>query len=164
MTEITLNGKMYRAHPSYRNKSHWFDWVLIAWNIQANIQQNDLEKDNLPDYVEVQQQGNNIRQTATKAMLIPAKLICIIQDKSNNIFAIVHSCLQYRKKVSVLTYWWQLEYENVSEARQTNAQYTNGKDTQGLSAVYHKVSIDCVHKHCLIVPYQNSSQFNYGCY
>ena len=92
-------------------------------------------------------------------MPIPAKLICIIQDESNDFFAIVHSCLQYRKKVSVLTYWWQLEYENVSESRRINAQYTIGKNTQGLSAVYQKASIDCVHKHCLIVPYQNSSQF-----
>ena len=61
--------------------------------------------------------------------------------------------------MSVLTYRWQLEYENTKETRHSQAQYKNDSDASNLSPVYHKVSIDSIHKHCLIVPFHNQSQF-----
>jgi hypothetical protein len=61
--------------------------------------------------------------------------------------------------MSVLTYRWQLEYENVKAKKDSNAQYNETKNSNDLIPVYHKVSIDTIQKHCLILPYSEGSQF-----
>ncbi len=61
--------------------------------------------------------------------------------------------------MSVLSYRWQLEFENIKETRLSNAQYSENADSRELKAVYHKVSVDSIHKHCLIVPFENNNQY-----
>ena len=106
LTEYSLNGMIFRAHPCYKNETAWFDWVLIAWNISYNKKQSMTENNNSPDYVDLPNTPNDSANANQSAMLIPAKLICIIQDEYNKIYATIHSCLQRRKKISVLTYRW----------------------------------------------------------
>ena len=59
----------------------------------------------------------------------------------------------------VLSYRWQLEYSNVKEIRHKNTQYDDIDSNVALLPVYHKVSIESIQKHCLIIPYENKSQF-----
>ena len=40
-----------------------------------------------------------------------------------------------------------------------NSQYNDGKNTLELIPVYHKISIDSIQKHCLILPYLKESQY-----
>ena len=42
--------------------------------------------------------------------LIPAKILCFVEDHNGKMFAIIHSCLENCSKMSVLTYRWQLEF------------------------------------------------------
>ena len=159
VTEYTVNDQTYRAHPCYKNDLPWFDWVLIAWNIPNSSNLSSRKVDDSPDYVVLPLSTESNSNEINTAMLIPAKLICIITDECNNAFAIVHSCLQHQKKVSVLTYRWQMEYENVKVIRDSNAQYQETINSSELTPVYHTVTIDSIQKHCLIVPYKNESQF-----
>ena len=94
-----------------------------------------------------------------KAMLVPAKLVTFIETDNNETSALIHSCWQYCKKVLVITYQWQLECANVKINKQGNIQYTENVLGTNLVPVYHKVSIDCIQKHCLILPYEENSQY-----
>ena len=67
--------------------------------------------------------------------------------------------LRVPEKVSVLTYWWQLEYDQVSVSKKTNIQYEESEEISELIPVYHKISVDLIQKHCLILPYEENSQF-----
>jgi hypothetical protein len=95
LTEYTFNEMTFRAHPCYKNDTPWFDWVMIAWNIPIIINQSKRKDEDSPDYVELPNTGPNADKTCNTAMLIPAKLICIIKDELDETFAIVHSCLQH---------------------------------------------------------------------
>jgi len=55
-----------------------------------------------------------------------------------------------------------MEYANIKETRHSNAQYDELENSSELTPVYHKVSVDSIHKHCLIIPYKESSQFVMG--
>ena len=63
------------------------------------------------------------------------------------------------EKISVLTYRWQLEYTNFKENRQVNAQYDEEYVKSEMIPVYHKVSMDSIQKHCLVIPYEENSPF-----
>src|SRR5437868_5533776 len=98
--------------------------MFVAWNIPYTQYEYEKEKINLPECIE---QPNNNHQNISKnyTMLIPAQLICLIKEDNGDLSAIVHSCLQYQKKISVLTYRWQLEYRNVRLFKLANAQYND---------------------------------------
>jgi len=159
LTEYSCNGMKYRADPCYKNEMPWYDWVLIAWNSPKLNHILLSNHDSCPDYVELPNMHNDNDNTSTFATLIPAQLICIIQEESGEVFAIVHSCLQYRKKISVLTYRWQLEYRNIKICRNSDEHYLEIDKTLELIPVYHKVSIDSIQKHCLMIPFESDSQY-----
>ena len=52
-----------------------------------------------------------------------------------------------------------MEYANIKETRHSNAQYDEIENSSESTPVYHKVSVDFINKHCLIIPYKESSQF-----
>lgn len=159
LTEYTTKGVTYRAHPCYKNGLAWFDWVLIVWDIPTRTNLSESKNDDCPDYVLLPNHDNENEHNPKSALLIPAKLICIIKDDSNNIYAIVHSCLQFCKKVSVLTYCWQMENEDAKIIRESQAQYIDEIISSQMNPIYHKVCIESIQKHCLIVPYAQHSPF-----
>jgi len=99
LTEYSCKGMTFRANPCYKNEMPWYDWVLIAWDVPESRHKLLFNQDTYPDYVEVPDMTSNNGKSFSIAMLIPAKLICIIQEDSGEVFAIVHSCLQYCKKL-----------------------------------------------------------------
>ena len=104
LTEFSHNGTTYRAHPLYKNERPWFDWVMVAWTVPSKSKIQSNGNDGCVEYIELKNSMSNAGGSKNLAMLIPVQLICIIKDETDNLFAIVHSCLQYRKKISVLTY------------------------------------------------------------
>jgi hypothetical protein len=157
LTEYCRQGTIFRCHPNYRNEGPWFDYVLIAW--QSNIVNNkgnhkvDSDDDNM----------NSRIQQAIKSeplALIPAKLICFVQDPEGEMFAIIHSCYEQKRKMSVLTYQWQLEYEEDNNQYQRHlSPYDLLDDTENLTSVYRNVSIDTLQQQCLMIPYHQNSRF-----
>ena len=130
---------------------------MIAWTIPDGTSQATMENANYPDFVKLSTSKSS--SNTSKAMLVPSKLITFIEDQHGEQFAIVHSCCQYQKKMSVLTYRWQLEYTNIKENRQVNAQYDEEYVKSKNIPVYHKVSIASIQKHCLVIPYEENSPF-----
>ena len=149
VTEFSFNGSIFKAHPCYKNDLSWFDWVLIAWNVESD--KSETNEDDCPDFIDL--------IGSEKAMLIPAKIIVLITDEKNDTYAIIHSCLQYCKKISVLTYRWQMEYENEKAMKDSQAHYNKNESSSILTPVYHKVSVNTIQKHCLIIPYKEDSHF-----
>ena len=94
LTKYTCNGITYQAHPNYKNESPWFDWVMVAWVIPNNNGPFSSPNENDRDYIDLPIHNDNQNTIYKKAMLIPAKLICIVEDNNKNIFAIIHSCHQ----------------------------------------------------------------------
>jgi hypothetical protein len=142
LTEYSYKKMTIRAHPCYKNETPWFDWVMIAWNIPYVEYLSSKLNDDSPDYIELSNIEESTDNEKSTAMLIPAKIICIIQEEQNEAYAIIHSCFQVCKKVSVLSYCWQMEYENAQASRASNAQYVIMDSSIDLTPIYHKVSID----------------------
>src|SRR5687768_10365152 len=97
--------------------------LLGIFPIKKHNKDKDLEC--LPDFIDLPNPEYNQRQKCIKSMLIPAQIICLLPDKHGELYAIIHSCLQYREKMSVLTYRWQLEYQNMELSINSNTQYNN---------------------------------------
>ena len=72
---------------------------------------------------------------------------------------IIHSCLDHREKESVLTYKWELEYEEEKKKSLKSTRNCTLDDTSKLSPVYHSVSVDTIQKHCLMIPMHTTSRF-----
>lgn len=158
-TEYTRDNMTFRAHPDYKKEGAWNDHALVAWTV-ATTETNACRlcaehDDNTPDHVEVPSNDGG----TSMAMLIPAKIMCFVEDQHNDRYAIIHSCLQHHKRMSVLTYRWQLEYMQDYKHTAMNAQYLPQDNTIGMTPVYHKVSVDTLHKHCLMLPYDQISNF-----
>ena len=49
--------------------------------------------------------------------LIPAKVISFIKKQNNEMNVIIHSCLDNAKKISVLSFQWELEFEEQPKKR-----------------------------------------------
>ena len=61
--------------------------------------------------------------------------------------------------MSVLTYRWQLENTIQKQYKQVNAHHDNQICDMDLMPKFHKISIDSIQQHCLILPYEENSQF-----
>ena len=113
----------------------------------------DCNEDTLDEPVITQEKGKT-----SNVLLIPAKIVCFVQDSSNKIFAIVHSCHEYCAKMSVLTYRWQLEYEEYTVVRHKIHPKDCLADASELTPIYHAVSVDTIQKHCLMIPYDSKNR------
>ena len=52
-----------------------------------------------------------------------------------------------------------MEYQNVNASKDNQAHYDENKILSRPEPIYHKVSVESIQKHCLIIPYSNESQF-----
>ena len=130
----------------------------MAWTIPAGTSRDVLQDSNYPCTINLPFEQNRGKRKV-KAMLVPAKVIDFIEDKNNETYALVYSCWHYRRKVSVITYRWQLEFESIKISKQANTQYNNNVLSTNLVPVYHKVSINCIQKHCLIILFEIDGQY-----
>ena len=163
-TEYSREEYTFRCHPNYKNEGAWYDYVLVAWDNPNNEKYStftrkaslDCNEDLLDVPVTTQEQ-----ETTSNVLLIPARILCFVQDEDGNYFAVVHSCHEHFVKMSVLTYRWQLEYEGDKVVKQMYHPNECNVDASELTPIYHAVSVDTIQKHCLIIPYNNEgkSQF-----
>ena len=110
--------------------------------------------------------------------LVPCQIIGFIDQKENGLKAIIHSCYPQSRKMSVLTNWWHLEFEDESEEDiemlfRSNNEADDAADDNDLEPPYYKlpdsqtqteplirvVSVDTLENHCLMIPIQHNSQF-----
>lgn len=157
LSEYCREGITFCANSNYKNEGPWFDYVQIALR-QDNDDKEVSDKDSIHDKLQlpVLVEGNHNVNSVT---LIPAKIICFVKNSCGKIYAIVHSCLQSKKKISVLTYQWQLEYqENQIKNKKRHSRLIEDNINK-LTPVYHKVSVDTFQKNILMIPLHNQSQY-----
>ena len=97
-TEYQKNGATFRAHPSYRSQSPWYDWCYVKFT------NDDMEEDD--DESLVSQQSS--------LTFFPAKLLCFYNDPvTNAAMALVHTCNNKNSAEdgnAVICEEWFLEY------------------------------------------------------
>jgi hypothetical protein len=155
-TEYTRQGVTFRCHPNYRNEGPWYDYAMFAWEqpLSSKISKSsskgktDWNKEVLHQPVITE---NSI--PTNDVLLIPAKILCFVEDHNKNMHAIIHSCLENSSKMSVLTYRWQLEYLQDQPVSASFKPHECDIDTTKLTPVYRSVSVDTLQKHCLMMPY-----------
>ena len=84
--------------------------------------------------------------TLISTKLIPTKLVCFFKDEQGETYAIIQSCLQQSKNMSVLTYQWKLEYEGLKISSKVSNPYDDTDDSSTYKPIYHKVSVDTIQK------------------
>ena len=160
-TEYSRQGVTFRCHPNYKNEGAWYDYVLVAWdnpnNDNYSVSRRKASQDCNEDILDVPVTTQE-KETTSNVLLIPAKILCFVQDDNDNYFAIIHSCHEHFVKMSVLTYRWQLEYEGDKAVKQKFHPHECDVDASELTPVYHAVSVDTIQKHCLMIPYDTKRE------
>ncbi len=163
-TEYSRQDVTFRCHPNYKNEGAWYDYVLVAWdnpnNKKYSTSRRKTSLDCNEEFLDVPVITQE-KETSSNVLLIPAKLLCFVQDDNDNYFAVVHLCHEHFVKMSVLTYRWQLEYEETKVATQMFHPHECNVDASELTPIYHAVSVNSIQQHCLMLPYdtKGKSQF-----
>ena len=97
-TEFSHNNIIYRADPSYRNESAWYDWAMVAWSVPHWYTNSQIQEETFPKILLVSNTDGQSSGKKNKAMLTPAKLLAFIELENGDRFAIVQSCFEYWKK------------------------------------------------------------------
>ena len=155
-TEYTRQGTTFRCHPNYKNEGPWHDYAFVAWD---NPSSEKCSNSQLASYLDCNKEILEMpvitqeSKRTSNVLLIPAKIICFVQDCNDNMNALIHSCHEHSAKMSVLTYRWQLEYEGDIVMKQNIHPSECNIDATKLTPIFHAVSVDTLQKHCLMLPY-----------
>jgi hypothetical protein len=161
LTEYTRQQITFRCHPNYRNEGPWYDYAMFAWEQPLNQNITMLGNKGQPDWnkeVLHQPVATENSLLTSDVMLIPAKIHCLIEDHNGKMFALIHSCLDNSRKMSVLTYRWQLEFLKDKPVSASYKPHDCGIDASTLTPVYRLVSVDTLQKHCLMIPYDTNKK------
>ena len=163
-TEYTRQQVTFRCHPNYRNEGPWYDYAMFAW-------EQPLKSKSVKDSIKVTSDWNKeiLHQPVTTenshltsdVLLIPAQILCFIEDHSGKLHAIIHSCLENVSKMSVLTYRWQLEFLKDKPVSASFKPLDCDIDASKLKPVHCSVSVNTLQKHCLMLPYEGMAK---GCF
>ena len=101
--------------------------------------------------------SNNCRSN-----LVLAKILGFVSDPcDNSLQVIIHSCYEHKQKESVLTRRWRFEFEE--DKLSTGASIFSNVPVPDDAACKHplirKVEVDCIERHCLMLPYHSTSHF-----
>ena len=160
-TEYTRQHLTFRCHPNYRNEGQWYDYAMVAWEQPLNSNKAKSSRKSQPDWnKEVLHQPvvTKNKLLTCDVLLIPAKILCFVEDHNGKMLAIIHLCLNNYSKMSVLTYRWQLEYSNYKQVSASFKPHECKIDASMLNPVYCSVSVDTLQKHCLMIPYKEMSK------
>lgn len=113
-TEHQCETLTFHCHPNYRNEGPWFDYVMIAWE-QEEHYENKSDEDSLGEMLTKPVATMNDMEFRN-SKLTPAKFICFIKNQNSEMNVFVHTCLDSKNKLSVLTYQWELA--RISERQQ----------------------------------------------
>lgn len=137
---------------NYRQKGCWYDNILVAWEGDNKDTNNSTEDSS---------SLNSKSKSDHSSYLVPAQLKMIFQIKdNNNYYCVIHSCYDHFDPMSVLSYIWMLEYEDVPvELFSTYKTYQKEDMNAGLKPIYRVVKHKSIHSHCLLIPFDETSTF-----
>ena len=156
-TEYQQESFTFWCHPNYRNEGPWFDYVFIAWD-QGEKESDGSDDDSMDEKI-IKEEITDLHSNPKNLSLVPAQLICFIINHKNEMSTIIHSCLNEKEKLSVITYKWELEYEKQPKLNSQKNKKIIEDDTSNWTPVYHNVSVDTIQKHCLMIPLHLKSKY-----
>ena len=134
---------------------------MFAWEQSSSSKDAKSKKKGKPDWnKEILQQAVTTENSllTCDVQLIPAKILCFVEDQNGKKFAIIHSCLDNSSKMSVLTYRWQLEFLKDKPVSASFKPQECVIDASMLTPVYCSVSVDTLQNHCLMIPYEGKEK------
>jgi hypothetical protein len=124
-TEYKHNGVLFRAHPNYRSKGAWYEWVMVHFD-----------------------ETNNSKSFGVHGKdLYPCKILSFFVDPADNqsICALVHRCASFDEEASSsLCEVWHQEYKSTAVEREELDNHKRRKTKVGyqqLEPVVYKVSV-----------------------
>jgi hypothetical protein len=106
-TEYIRDNHRFRAHPNYRSNGYWYDWVMVNFQVD-----NDIDGDNVDSH---RSKRHRTIETGNRYPdeYYPAKILCFFADPiDKEIMALVHSCDDNdHSEDSALCEVWSLEYQ-----------------------------------------------------
>ena len=129
-TEYKTDDNIFRAHPNYRDKGPWHDWVLVRWI--GNARRHQSFRFAKEDHKRLQIDfGDNV-PGKDNYCYSPAQLLCFFQLEDD--LHAVGLCCEYKcKRSSVFSTQWQLR---------------NQIENQVLTVI----PVDSIVRHCCIFP------------
>ena len=157
-TEYNRNGIVFRAHPNYRAEGPWYDYAMVTWKMDASDDSSSSSSlDTNSDDLGVTQPGH-----MDKTCIVPAKIIGFVTAMDDsNLLVIIHSCYEQKKKESVLTNRWRLEFEE-DKLPVGGCIFPDNRlhdDASHKTPLIRQVEVDCLERHCLMIPYHLKSHF-----
>jgi hypothetical protein len=111
-TKYHRNNTIFRAHPNYCNEKRWYDYVMLAWEDDSSTQTLDDSsmQDNDSSLASASVLQNSVQleklNVTKKVNLVLAQTMGFVENDEGSIDAIVHSCHEGSRKLSVLTNRW----------------------------------------------------------
>lgn len=94
--EYNRQGITFRCHPNYKNEGPWYDYALFAWDQPSNAKYTKSKNKSVTDWneevLDVPVTTEDCKNTSN-VLLIPGKILCFVKDQNDDMFAIIHSCL-----------------------------------------------------------------------
>ena len=152
-TEYNRKGLVFRAHPNYRQEGPWYDYAMITWDL-------DMSEDSSSGVSNGYATDNSYNNCRT--ILVPAKILGFVSVQyDDTLQVIIHSCYEQKQKESVLTRRWRFEFEEdkLSTGASIFSNVPTPDDASYKNPLIRKVEVDCIERHCLMLPYHASSHF-----
>ena len=97
-----------------------------------------------------------------RSILVPAKILGFVSAPyDETLQVIIHSCYEQKQKESVLTRQWRFEFEDdkLSTGASIFSNVPMPDDASFKNPLIRKVEVDCIERHCLMLPYHATSHF-----
>jgi hypothetical protein len=107
-TEYARHGVIFRAHPMYRSKRAWHDWVMIRY------EKSESDKARSKSYQETSHADEVFHgdspEVAANHHYGPSKILAFVDGVDGNIYAVVMCCAFRHVRSGIFTTHWKIEY------------------------------------------------------
>ena len=133
-TEYSRHGVLFRAHPMYRSKQAWYDWVMIRY------EKSDLDKARNKTYKEASHDdavySGDTQEIAANHHYAPGKILAFVDGGDGTISAVVMCCEFKHVRSGVFSTHWKMEY----------------RDNRRTRPCIMLVDVNAIVRHCLMLP------------
>jgi hypothetical protein len=133
-TEYARHGVIFRAHPMYRSKQAWHDWVMIRY------EKSDAEKARNKSYQERSHADEvfygDSPEVAKDHHYAPGKILAFLDGGNDTIYAVVMCCAFQHVRSGTFTTHWKIEY---LDNRHTRPYIT-------------LIDVNAIVRHCCMLP------------
>jgi hypothetical protein len=138
-TEYSRHGVIFRAHPMYRSKQAWYDWVMIRF------EKSDLDKARNKTYKEASHDdavySGDTPDIAADHHYAPGKILAFVDEGGGTISAVVMCCEFKHVRSGVFSTHWKVEY----------------LDNQRTRPCIMLIDVNAIVRHCLMLPENNEA-------